>query len=424
METANSGTSAQSHSIGEGRWREYRSHRLDPQLTPEQREAVERLESIGYLSGTRPGTTPAGVTVHDPDRVSPGYNLYLSGHAPEAVLMDMDGSIRHRWSRPFHEIWPDYPLSGNDPGIHFWRRAHVFENGDLLIIHEGLGMAKLDRHSNVIWETPNRAHHDLEVMPGGDIWVLSREAHVVPESGMTLPILEDFLLLLDANGLEKRRISILGCFLNSGPEHSWAEAYREFWTRSPETKGDLLREDIFHTNALRVLDAAVLENNPGFREGNILISLGNLDMIAVIDPEREAVVWSLKGRFHQQHDPRFLEQGGVMVFDNEYEPGRSRVVVFEQLSLEVSWEYSGTKDDPLYSHTCGTAHRLENGNILITESDNGRALEVTPSHEVVWEFVNPHRAGSKREFIATLFDLVRLPPEFPVEWASASAVGP
>jgi hypothetical protein len=44
-----------------------------------------------------------------------------------------------------------------------------------------------------------------------------------------------------------------------------------------------------------------------------------------------------------------------------------------------------------------------NDNALITESDNGRAFEVTPDGTIVWEFYNPHRAGAQDEFIAALF---------------------
>ena len=47
----------------------------------------------------------------------------------------------------------------------------------------------------------------------------------------------------------------------------------------------------------------------------------------------------------------------------------------------------------------------------------GRAFEVTPDKRIVWEYFNPHRAGPNQEFIATLFHLVRLPPDFPVDWA-------
>jgi hypothetical protein len=75
---------------------------------------------------------------------------------------------------------------------------------------------------------------------------------------------------------------------------------------------------------------------------------------------------------------------------------------------------------PFFSNFCGTAERLPNGNTLIVESDNGRAFEVTSAGAIVWEFHNPHRAGEEGEFIARLFDLVRLPPEFPTAWIEPS----
>ena len=67
----------------------------------------------------------------------------------------------------------------------------------------------------------------------------------------------------------------------------------------------------------------------------------------------------------------------------------------------------------------GAATRLENGNTLITESDGGRAVEVTPSGETIWEFYNPHRAGSKADFIATLPEMIRLPESLPSGWTSS-----
>jgi len=36
----------------------------------------------------------------------------------------------------------------------------------------------------------------------------------------------------------------------------------------------------------------------------------------------------------------------------------------------------------------GKHQALPNGNMLITESDNGRAFEIDESGEIVWEFVN------------------------------------
>jgi hypothetical protein len=65
---------------------------------------------------------------------------------------------------------------------------------------------------------------------------------------------------------------------------------------------------------------------------------------------------------------------------------------------------------------CGAARRLQNGNTLITESDNGRAFEVTEDGSIVWEFVNPERAGDEGQYVATLFEMVRVPEGFPMDW--------
>jgi hypothetical protein len=34
----------------------------------------------------------------------------------------------------------------------------------------------------------------------------------------------------------------------------------------------------------------------------------------------------------------------------------------------------------------------------------------------VWEFVSPYRAGETGELVATLFEVVRLAPDFPTDW--------
>ena len=47
----------------------------------------------------------------------------------------------------------------------------------------------------------------------------------------------------------------------------------------------------------------------------------------------------------------------------------------------------------------GSAQRLPNGNTLACEAERGRAIEVTPDGEIVWEFLNPERRGDARKRI-------------------------
>lgn len=396
-----------------GRWREYRTHRFDADLTDEQREGIEKLESIGYVSGSRRAMTADGVSRYDMLRAYQGYNFYVSGHAPEAILMDMEGALLHRWRMDFRSLWPDYPVSDSNPATQYWRRAYLFENGDILALFDYLGIVKLDPSSNLVWANPIRSHHDLEVMPDGDIYVLTAEARLIPQVNESEPVQEDFVVVLGPDGREKKRISVLKSFENSFTG--------DVWQKTLGSSGD-----VYHTNSLDVLDGRIAHVVPEFKRGNLLVYLLNVKTIAVIDPELERVVWVRTAGTERlgRHDPKILPNGHMMLFHNFGPGSESRVIEIDLGLNSTRWEYSGGREDPFYSSSCGTAQRLPNGNTLVTESDNGRAFEVTPDKQVVWQFISPHRAGPEEEFIATLFDLVRIPPDFPLEWADAGRADP
>ena len=124
--------------------------------------------------------------------------------------------------------------------------------------------------------------------------------------------------------------------------------------------------------------------------------------------------WALRAGFKAQHDARFLDDGTLMLFDNSGPRRASAVKVYDPSNNALRWEYAGSEERPFHTQFCGTAQRLPNGNTLITESDNGRAFEITLDGTIVWDFYNPHRAGKNDEFIATLFRIDRLPPDFPI----------
>jgi outer membrane protein assembly factor BamB len=112
-----------------------------------------------------------------------------------------------------------------------------------------------------------------------------------------------------------------------------------------------------------------------------------------------------------------LDNGNMLLFDNNREGlRRSAVLEFDPLTGKVLWSYKERDPDVFFSKSCGSVQRLANGNTLITESDYGRAFELTPDKEIVWEYHNPYRAGEKNELVATLFEVVRLDPEVAKGW--------
>jgi hypothetical protein len=367
------------------------------------REEAADVRALPYLQGYKAAEDRPTIVVRDPASVAPGLNLVLSGHAAEAVLMDREGRTLHRWRYPLRRLWPDL---ANDPEmakLEYWRRAWLFPNGDLLGIYEGLGIVKLDARSNVLWSRRGGFHHDLQVMEDGSIWVLDRDGKVIPRINPDEGVLEDFVTVLSPQGDVVRRVSVLEAFERS---------------RFATLLGRMERAgDVFHTNTLEVLDGRFADRDPAFRKGNVLLSVLKLDTLAVLDPERGEIVWARTGGWRRQHQPTFLDDGNLLMFDNRGPGGdpareKSRVIEVDPRTGAVVWQYGGPGGD-LFSKTLGSCQRLPNGNTLITESENGRALEVTRDGRVVWELYNPNRAGEHRELVAVLFEVIRLPEAFP-----------
>lgn len=368
-----------------------------PSRAEENRERAEALGALPYLQGYEPAPSHSGVTRHDRAASLPGLNLYNSGHAAEALLIDMEGSVRHRWSLEAQAVWPDIDRTAE--GAKYWRRVHPFENGDLLVVHDGFGVVKLDRASRRLWAFAADCHHDLFVGHDGRIHVLSRSVRSIPEVHPSLASLDESIVVLDSEGRLLRQVSLYDAFRRS--------RYSSVLERAP--RGG----ELFHTNTLTLLDGSLAGRWPLLKKGRALVSFRSIDTVALVDLEAEEVVWALTGLWHRQHEPAFLPSGHLLVFDNAGRRGRTRVLEVDPWTQEVAWAYPTRAEDiDLFSATSGTAYRLANGNTLITESTAGRALEVTAAGRVAWEFWSPHRAGAQQELIATLFDLVRLPADF------------
>jgi hypothetical protein len=383
----------------------------DASLTRAQRARIQELQSLGYAGATHTRPSDSGVIFYDAAKASSQPLFYCSGHAPEALLIDRQGRTLHRWSLDYETVRASNPAAflppAPDGATACWRRAQLLPDGDILAIFEGHGLIKLDARSRLLWAYPGACHHDLHVDDDGRIWVLTREATVVPRLDPEDPVLLDYFTVLSPDGVEERRISLLEAFERSD--------YAPFLENAPAAG------DIFHTNTLRRLDGSLASLSPLFRAGNILTSIREMNVIAILDPRQERIVWALSGLWSRQHDPRLLPTGRILLFDNLGAAGRSRVIEFDPFSQEIIWSYADGPEHPLFSRTCGACHRLANGNTLIVESDNGHALEVTPDQRIVWEYYNPQRGGEHDELIAAILDMNSLPASFNLDWLPPEA---
>ncbi len=385
--------------IVKGRWHE----RRQIQRKAEEEETYQKIIGLGYLEGYKAATGIEGVTVYEKNNVYNGLNFFVSGHAPEAIIMNMEGTVLHTWRyKNAGEIWKNVP--SHDPGAYYWRRAHLYANGDILAIYEGIGMVKLDRHSNLLWAyTSSRApHHDMEVLDDGTIYVLTRERKKIPHLSGEF-VFDEFITILNSDGKCIHEYSLIDLIEKSN--------YARMLINDAYVKSGGFFGHILHTNTIEVFDGSMVHVSPLFKKGNILVSILINHTICIIDLAAQQVVWALgSGLWRHQHQPTLLPSGNMLIFDNKDSEFASAIKEFDPFSQKIVWQYKGTAARPFYSETCGSNQRLANGNTLITETDNGRAFEVTPNGTIVWEYINPYRGGKNNELIASLFEMIRINP--------------
>ena len=111
---------------------------------------------------------------------------------------------------------------------------------------------------------------------------------------------------------------------------------------------------------------------------------------------------------HSQHDARWIQNGQVMVFSNGNERPEGYYSSVEIITPPLNddgsyslysssawgpdgtdWRYPSFLDSDFFSQNTSGAQQLPNGNILITEGASGEVREITPTQELVWNYINP-----------------------------------
>lgn len=384
----------------DGRWGPARDRQHREGEDAEQQRARQNIAGLAYLQSYEKAPPLSGVVLHAEERVIPGINLYVTGSGPNAFLMDMNGNLLHQWNVPFDEAFPNYERK-RDIGVEYWRYAHLYEDGSLVAIYPRHGILRVDRDSNIIWKVPGEYHHVFDVAEDGTIVVTGSRFTHKPDWRDPGNVAEDLAVYLDPDtGEEIRTISFMEAIDNS--------AFAALEGHNVDAEGDPL-----HTNTIEILDGRFESRNPAFRKGNILTCFRHIDTIGIVDPDTEQLVWALTGLWDMQHRPTFLDDGSLMVFNNNNRTRQSQVLIVDPITQQVLWSY---EDDVFFTSCCGVAWPLPNDNVLITESVAGRAFEVTRDGEIVWEFYNPERQGEDDAAIATLFELYRYPIDYADAW--------
>lgn len=362
-----------------------RPDRQEPELSEAQ---VQRLEALGYLSFAPKADpeTASGVIVRKEGCSCSGYFLLTYPARGRAELIDARGRKMQEWFGRRQ----------------VWERATFTPEGDLLVVaREKVGdqpgqrrrvLVRLAFDGERLWKRYLPVHHYAEELPDGRIAVLTSRSRSIPAIFEDLTAIDNGLAVLSPDGKAIEAEHSFYDMLAKRPDLIELRTYRG--------GGPNLRRDFLHANFFQWMPGGELAKRDRlYAAGNVLVTLRRQDAIAVFDLARSEVIWAWgQGEVVGLHEATVLENGHILLFDNRgrtYKPedgeGWSRVVEVDPLARKIVWEYRADPPEDFYSHSRGTAARLDGGNTLICSSNQGRVFEVTPGGEIVWEYRTPHR---------------------------------
>lgn len=369
-----------------------------------------------------------GVRIEQPDKIQPGLTLinsywaYSDGWAPAFKLVDRQGNPVHSWRIDREALFPDAINRRGDPSHKNVHGSHLLPNGDLLLNVGYVGTARIDACGEVKWRLSKGTHHSIERAVDGSFWIpgvskrprLTTEHHPNGVPGLKNPVWIDQIHRVSGEGTILHTIDLLDLLYAND-----LERYLAKYGASTET-------DITHLNDVEPLSPSMAKTYPRFETGDLLISVRDLHLVFVVDPETENIKWHASEFFIKQHDADFIGDGWIGVFDNNQDftgrgnlTGGSRIVAVQPHTDSVEVRFPTEKSEPFYTGTMGKWQQLANGNMLLAETKAGRAVEVTPDGRTAWELVRTPYNNSKVPRVpkAARFDLT---PEDVAAWPCLS----
>jgi hypothetical protein len=377
-------------------------------------QAPARHDFVGVMAYDQNGKALAKEAVPAGDGV-----ILLTSFWPEydwrpgIRLIDRTGKTLHHWDVDLQKIWPEFPYTdgaesfyGNENYIH---GSYLFDNGDVLFNVEYMGLVRLDRNGNIVWKLDRHTHHSVTRDEDGNFWVCEMnwitdiQVALTRFFGLIPPFTEDCALKVSPEGKVLEEISILEIICKS-------EFRSLLWRAGPHVP--TRTTDPLHMNDVEPLPRALAEQYPLFAAGDLVVSLYQLNLVMVFDAKSKQVKWSRITPLVHQHDPDFIGDGWISVFNNNADGtpngiilGGSTQLDFQTNTGEMRQVYprvpapsprkGGHQERQFYTPVGGKSQLLQNGHWLLTEAVGARVLEIDPEGHTVWEWAQQRHEDGK-----------------------------
>lgn len=399
-----------------------------------------------------PTIYPTGTTIYNPDKCYNGFTIFQAKETG-ACLIDMNGATVQLWKGlqglPNTILPGGFVMgsTGERPSKYGYQDLRDLVQVDW----EGNIVWKFDQYEYI--EDPGeeprwmaRQHHDFQregcpvgyYVPGMEPKTDGGNTLLLCHKNTANPIITAKILLDDTFVEIDWEGNVIWEWIAN--EHfdtmGFSEEARNTIYRLPnmrEAGGGMA--DWLHINAMSYLGPNQWydRGDKRFHPDNIIWSSRQTNIVAITDKASGRLVWKvgpdydrtpelkrlgwLIGIHHAHMIPKGLPgEGNILVFDNggwagygAPNPGAqqginnamrdySRVLEFDPLALEIVWQFTPAELGLVYpvdyarfySPFISSVQRLPNGNTLIAEGSDGRLIEVTQAHDIVWEYISPY----------------------------------
>jgi len=370
----------------------------------------------------------SGARVVDPKRMKPGGAVLVTSSwrwgesdslKPGAKLISRSGETLHSWHPDRNELFQGPGFKGKDPQKANYHGSHLFPNGDLLLNLSRIGLVRLNSCGQVLWRLKEGNHHSIARAEDGSFWTPGtgsekrRGTSQYPDGfpGIDRETWIEQIVHVSERGKVLKKINVLDILYNNDLQRYLSKA-----DQPQAGTGGPLWNDISHINDVEPLSSSISGEYPLFDAGDLLISLRNLHLVFVLDPDSGEVKWHASDPFITQHDPDFIGGGWVGVFDNNEDftkrgrmNGGSRIIALQPHTDSLRVLFPTQRSEHFYTDIRGKWQKLENGNMLLTEANAGRVVEVAPDGETVWEWIHSPISKSRTAPVTegTYYDLTR-----------------
>lgn len=303
------------------------------------------------------------------DKISSGYNLY------NGILIDMEGNQIKNWSFNYLSII-------DEDGFYYAQEGY-----------ETMRFGKFYFNGTPVWIKDIPIHHEIYLSDYDTVIVMTKKMEVYNGRNVEFDVLFEF----DNNGTFLTKWSTFDNLIEIQSFHRELELDKPANIILPEDheKNTSIwgaEHDYYHMNAFSIIpDNKMKDFHPAFKPGNWIVSFRHGSMTFILDKDTKKVLWSgifdqIEGNLEGQHLALMNYDGNIEIFDNGRYRGWSRIVEINPATMEV---VSEIKFDDFFTYSQGFFQDLDNGNMLITESEDGHIFEIDSDKNIVWEFYNP-----------------------------------